>query len=79
MPAQRLKECLASNWMMYVIHTHPLASTAQEIASSAQVAGKKLAKTVIVKIDDKMAMAVLPASYKESFALLKRATVQDLP
>ena len=30
-----------------------------------------LAKTVMVKIDDKMAMAVLPASYKVSFRLLK--------
>ncbi|HEY7560267.1 MAG TPA: hypothetical protein VIH18_36290 [Candidatus Binatia bacterium] len=77
MPAQRFKELLASNRMMYVIHTHPIASTAQEIASSAQVAGKKQAKTA--KIDDKMAMAVLPTSYKESFAFLKRATVPSLP
>jgi Ala-tRNA(Pro) deacylase len=28
---------------------------------------------VIVKIDDKMAMAVLPASYKVNFDLLKKA------
>src|SRR5215831_5034864 len=30
-------------------------------------------KNVMVKIDDKMAMAVLPASYKVSFDLLKKA------
>lgn len=50
-----------------------MAYTAQEIAASAHVAGKELAKTVIVKIDDKMAMAVLPASYQVSFDLLKKA------
>jgi Ala-tRNA(Pro) deacylase len=32
-----------------------------------------MAKTVMVKIDDKMAMAVLPASYKVSFDRLKDA------
>jgi Ala-tRNA(Pro) deacylase len=57
----------------YVTITHSLAYTAQEIAASAHVTGKELAKTVIVKIDDKMAMAVLPASYKENFDLLKKA------
>ena len=57
----------------YVTITHSLAYTAQEIAASAHVTGKELAKTVIVQIDDKMAMAVLPASYKENFDLLKKA------
>jgi prolyl-tRNA editing enzyme YbaK/EbsC (Cys-tRNA(Pro) deacylase) len=34
---------------------------------------KSWQKTVMVKIDDKMAMAVLPASLKVSFDLLKKA------
>jgi Ala-tRNA(Pro) deacylase len=66
-------EFLDGSRIKYVTITHSLAYTAQEIAASAHVAGKELAKTVIVKIDDKMAMAVLPASYKVSFDLLKKA------
>ena len=73
MPAQKLTELLDSSRIKYVTITHSLAYTAQEIAASAHVAGKELAKTVIVKIDDKMAMAVLPASYKINFDLLKKA------
>jgi Ala-tRNA(Pro) deacylase len=48
--------------------------TAQEIAASAHIPGKELAKTVMVKIDGKMAMAVLPASYRIDFDLLQGAT-----
>ena len=33
-----------------------------------------MAKTVMVKLDGKMAMAVLPASYQVDFGLLKKAT-----
>jgi Ala-tRNA(Pro) deacylase len=73
MPAQKLKEFLDSSRIKYVSIRHSLAYTAQEIAASAHVAGKELAKTVMVKIDDKMAMAVLPASYKVNFDLLKKA------
>jgi Ala-tRNA(Pro) deacylase len=73
MPAQKLKEFLDGHNIKYVTLTPSLAYTAQDIAASAHIAGKGLAKTVMVKIDDKMAMAVLPASYKVSFDLLKKA------
>ena len=73
MPAQKLKKFLDSTGIKYVTITHSLAYTAQEIAASAHVAGKELAKTVMVKIDDKMAMAVLPAAFKISFDLLTKA------
>ena len=73
MPAQKLKEFLDRHKIKYVTITHSLAYTAQEIAASAHIAGKELAKTVMVKIDGKMAMAVLPASCKVSFDLLKKA------
>jgi Ala-tRNA(Pro) deacylase len=73
MPAQKLKEFLDSHNIKYVTITHSLAYTAQDIAASAQIAGKELAKTVMVKVNDKMAMAVLPASYKVGFDLLKKA------
>jgi Ala-tRNA(Pro) deacylase len=73
MTAQKLKEFLDRHGIKYALTSHSLAYTAQEIAASAHIAGKELAKTVMVKIDDKMAMAVLPASYKVSFDLLKEA------
>jgi Ala-tRNA(Pro) deacylase len=73
MPAQKLKEFLDSHKIKYVTITHSLAYTAQDIAASAHIAGKELAKTVMVKVNDKMAMAVLPASYKVGFDLLKKA------
>ena len=47
------------------------AYTAQEIASIAHVPGKELAKTVMVKVDGKMAMAVVPASAKVDLEMLR--------
>jgi len=73
MPVKRLKEFLDSNNVKYVTMSHSPAYTAQEIAALAHIPGKELAKTVIVKVDGQMAMAVLPASYKVDFKLLKKA------
>ncbi|MBI5677553.1 MAG: YbaK/EbsC family protein [Planctomycetes bacterium] len=74
MPVQKLKEFLDSHNIKYVVISHSRAFTAQETAASAHVPVKELAKTVMVKIDGKMAMAVLPASCKVDFDLLKKAT-----
>lgn len=72
MPVKRLKEFLDSHNIKYVTISHSRAFTAQETAASAHVPVKELAKTVMVKIDGKMAMAVLPASSKVDFDLLKK-------
>src|SRR3989339_1568962 len=69
-----LKEFLDSHSIKYVTISHSRAFTAQETAASAHVPVKELAKTVIVKINGKIAMAVLPASCKVDFDLLKKAT-----
>ncbi len=74
MPVKKLKAFLDSYNIKYVTISHSTVYTAQEIAASAHISGKELAKTVIVKLDGKMAMAVLPASYKIDFDLLKEAT-----
>ena len=71
MPVRKLKEFLDSNNIKYVTISHSAAYTAQEIAASAHIPGKELAKSVLIKIDGKMAMAVLPASDKVDFDLLK--------
>lgn len=64
MPASRVKELLDSHGMKYVVIKHSPAYTAQEIAASAHVPGKELAKTVMVRLDGKLAMAVVPASQR---------------
>lgn len=71
MPIKKLKTYLDENNVKYVSIKHSSAFTAQEIAASAHISGKEFAKTVMIKIDGKMAMAVLPASYKIDFNLLK--------
>ncbi|SHJ40503.1 Ala-tRNA(Pro) deacylase [Tangfeifania diversioriginum] len=70
MPVKKLKTFLDEKNVKYVSIKHSSAYTAQEIASSVHVSGKEFAKTVIIKIGEKMAMAVLPASYQVDFKLL---------
>jgi Ala-tRNA(Pro) deacylase len=74
MPINRLKEFLNSQHVKYVAIKHSPAYTAQEIAAMAHVRGKELAKTVMVKLDNEMAMAVLPASLKVNIERLQEAS-----
>lgn len=73
MPVRKLKEFLDSNNIKYVSVVHSTAYTAQEVAASSHIPGKELAKTVMIKIDGELAMAVLPASYQIDFHLLKKS------
>jgi len=66
-----LREFLDQNKVRYVTIRHSVAYTAQEIAASAHIKGKEMAKTVLIKSDGKLAMCVLPASNKIDFDLLK--------
>ena len=77
MPANKLKEFLDDQHVKYLTLSHSPAYTAQEIAALAHVRGDELAKIVMVKLDRKMAMAVLPASYKLDLSLLKLASDTD--
>lgn len=74
MPLRKLKEHLDAEGIKYVTVSHSVAYTAQEIAARAHVKGKNLAKTVMVKLDGKLAMAVLPATFKVDMELLKKAS-----
>ena len=64
MPASKLKEFLDKEHVKYVTIRHSPAFTAQEIAAIAHISGKEFAKTIVVHIDGRMAMAVLPADQK---------------
>ncbi|MGH8003850.1 MAG: aminoacyl-tRNA deacylase [Limisphaerales bacterium] len=74
MPVKKLKEFLDSHNIKYVVISHSRAVTAQEVAASAHISGKEMAKTVMVKLDGKMAMAVLPASARVNLDLLKEVS-----
>lgn len=60
---KRLKEFLDQHSVKYQTITHSTAYTSQEIAASAHIPGQQMAKVVMVKTDEKMIMAVLPASH----------------
>jgi Ala-tRNA(Pro) deacylase len=73
MPVKKLQQFLDDHHVKYVTIRHSPAFTAQETAASAHVSGKEMAKTVMVKVDGKMSMVVLPASHPIEFDLLEKA------
>lgn len=74
MPVNRLKAFLDENHVKFVTISHSQAFTAQEIAAAAHVPGKEMAKTVMVKLDGKLAMAVLRGPDHVSTTRLKDVT-----
>jgi Ala-tRNA(Pro) deacylase len=76
-PAKKLKEFLDKNKIKYVSIKHSLAFTSLEVAESTHIPGKNFAKTVIIKIDNKLAMAVLPANFLVDVDLIKDVVKAD--
>jgi Ala-tRNA(Pro) deacylase len=74
MPLTRLREFLDSHKVKYVVISHSVAYTAQGIAALTHISGKELAKTVIVKLDGSLVIAVVPASSQVDLSRLKAAT-----
>ena len=70
MPLSKVKELLDRQHINYSTINHDTAYTAQEAAAMAHVSGNEVAKTVLVKVDGRLVMAVVPASSKvDLFAL----------
>jgi len=72
-PVSKFKEYLDGRQIKYVSLAHSTAFTAQEVAALTHTPGRELAKTVMVKLDDALAMAVLPASFQVDLGQLKAA------
>lgn len=72
MPARKLKEFLDSQAVKYMKIAHSPAYTAQEVAQSLHIKGHKVAKTVMVFIEGKMAMAVLSANRSIDFDYFRK-------
>ena len=64
MPVRALKEFLDSHDAAYRCIIHPPGFTAQSLAHHCQVPGDQVAKTVIIELDGRMAMLVMPASFR---------------
>jgi Ala-tRNA(Pro) deacylase len=73
MPIKTLKNFLDDNKVKYVTSRHSVAYTAQHIAESAHIPGDEMAKTVIVKLDGRLVMAVLRGTDKVDIDLLRGA------
>jgi len=61
---RKLKEALDEAKISYEVYQHPLAYTAQEVATAQHLSGKEMAKVVILKLDGNLVMGVIAASQK---------------
>jgi Ala-tRNA(Pro) deacylase len=73
--AKRLKMYLEEVGVPYTHGTHRLAYTAQETAAAQHVAGRHVAKTVVLRADGRFIMVVLPAVMR----LDLKALLAELP
>jgi Ala-tRNA(Pro) deacylase len=73
MALSSLTEFLDKHNVRYILISHSPAYTAQGIAGLTHISGKELAKTVIVKLDGRLVMAVVPAMFHVDLAQLKKA------
>lgn len=74
MPIQKLRQFLDDNLVQYISIVHSKAYTADRIAAITHISGNELAKTVMLKKDGQLCMAVLPASKYVDRALFARLT-----
>ena len=77
MPARKLREYLDNHGIKYISIIHSPAFAAQEIAHVAHIPGKEMAKTVILKVDGKLVMAVVPAMFKIDLEAFREAVDAD--
>jgi Ala-tRNA(Pro) deacylase len=71
MATKRITEFLDGSRTRYVLLIHSPAFSAQEVAESVHLPGRFIAKTVIIKIDGRLAMAVVPATMDVDLLSLK--------
>jgi Ala-tRNA(Pro) deacylase len=77
MSLERLETFLDDHHTKYTTIRHSRAYTAQGVAAVAHIAGRELAKTVMVRLDGTLAMAVLPAPQKVDLDRLRRLAGVD--
>ncbi len=78
MPTPQIKAYLEEHGVSYETISYEHAFDAQHVAAAAHVSGKQMAKTVMVKLDDRLVMAVVPANARVDFLHLQEATGTSL-
>jgi Ala-tRNA(Pro) deacylase len=73
MAIRRTIEFLDGNQVKYVLLKHSHAFAAQDVAASAHVPARTFAKTIVVKVDGRLALAVVPATRQIDLGLLRIA------
>ena len=73
MATRRIREFLDGNKVKYAMISHSPAFTAAEVAASAHIPGRDVAKTVIVNVDGALAMAVVSANREVDMLALRAA------
>ena len=73
MPTPQVKAYLDKHGVRYETIAYKHAYDAQRVAAAAHVSGKQLVKTVMVKVDDRLVMAVVPADTRVDYELLRQA------
>lgn len=71
--AKRLKELFDEKKVQYEVLEHDPAFTAQEEAAATHVPGRNWAKTVVLMVDGKPVLAVLPATRQLDLDAVARA------
>jgi Ala-tRNA(Pro) deacylase len=74
MPAKKLEQFLENQHVSFASIPHKPTYTAQETAEAAHIPGLELAKTIMVQMDGKMAMVVVPATSKVVLQDLREIT-----
>lgn len=73
MISHRLRQLLTSEHVAYRTLPHEVEYDAQRTAAAAHVRGREFAKTVVLRADGRLCMAVLPASDQVDLEALRRA------
>ena len=72
MPLSKLREFLDQHNIKYMVISHSVAYTAQGVAALTHTPGRELAKTVMLEVDGRLVMSVVPASNRVDLLKLKR-------
>ena len=78
MLSPRLHNLLDERHAPYETLNHPRTITAQDTANAAHIGNRHFAKTVMLKVDGKLAMMVMPSAYRIDLTRLSRALGGDM-
>lgn len=77
MATKRLIDYLEIHRIDYRRVPHSRAYTAQEVAAAAHIPGREIAKTILIKVEGRMVMMVLPATERLNMRQLRKTFRTD--